>query len=203
VSDHRGVPDCALSRPFASIRILRRIGKVEIALESDNLHRRLRMEIPKRLIDCLNENKVRYEILHHPEAITAQRIAQAEHVKARHHAKVVMIKSGGERLMAALPADHQIDLEKFAKAIGKAASLDREAEFKPLFPDCAVGAMPPFGNLYGLPTCVDKRLAEEDYIVFEAGTHTDAIKMSYRDYAKIVQPRVEDLAIKIQPMKGV
>ena len=161
------------------------------------------MEIPKRLIDCLNENKVRYEILHHPEAITAQRIAQAEHVKARHHAKVVMIKSGEQHLMAALPADHQIDLEKFAKAIGKPAVLDAEAEFKPLFPDCAVGAMPPFGNLYGVPTCVDKRLAEEDYIVFEAGTHTDAIKMSYRDYEKIVKPRVEDLAAKIQPMKGV
>ena len=159
------------------------------------------MEIPKRLIDCLNENKARYEILHHPEAITAQRIAQAEHVKARHHAKVVMIKSGGEHLMAALPADHQIDLEKFAKAIGKAASLDREAEFKPLFPDCAVGAMAPFGNLYGVPTYIDKRLAEEDYIVFEAGTHTDAIKMNYRDYEKIVKPRVEDLAVKIQPMK--
>ena len=79
------------------------------------------MKIPKQLIDCLNESKVRYEILHHPEAITAQRIAQAEHVKARHHAKVVMIKSGGEHLMAALPADHQIDLEKFAKAIGKPA----------------------------------------------------------------------------------
>ena len=160
------------------------------------------MEIPKRLIDCLNENKVRYEILHHPEAITAQRIAQAEHVKARHHAKVVMIKSGEQHLMAALPADHQIDLEKFAKAIGNAAALDAETEFKPLFPDCAVGAMPPFGNLYNLPTYVDKRLTEEDYIVFEAGTHTDAIKMSYRDYEKIVKPRVEHLATKIQPMKG-
>src|SRR5260370_41384574 len=93
------------------------------------------MEIPKRLIDCLNENKVRYESLHHPEAITAQRIAQAEHVKARHHAKIVMIKSEGEHLMAGLPADHQIDLEKLAKAIGKASSLDRQAEFKPLFPN--------------------------------------------------------------------
>jgi len=161
------------------------------------------MEIPKRLIDCLNENKVRYEILHHPEAITAQRIAQAEHVKARHHAKVVMIKSGEQHLMAALPADHQIDLEKFAKAVGKPASLDQEAEFKPLFPDCAVGAMPPFGNLYGLPTYVDKRLAQEDYVVFEAGTHADAIKLSYADYEKIVKPRVEDLAVKNQLMKGV
>ncbi len=160
------------------------------------------MKIPKQLIDFLNESKVRYEILHHPEAVTAQRIAQAEHVKARHHAKVVMIKAGDQHLMAVLPADHRIDLDKIKKATGQAASLDAEQEFKPLFPDCAVGAMPPFGNLYGLPTYVDKRLAQEDYIVFEAGTHTDAIKLRYYDYEKIVQPRVEDFAIKIQPMKG-
>jgi Ala-tRNA(Pro) deacylase len=161
------------------------------------------MKIPKQLIDCLNESKVGYEILHHPEAVTAQRIAQAEHVKGRHHAKVVMLKSGEHRLMTVLPADHQIDLEKVEKAIGKPASMATEQEFKSLFPDCAVGAMPPFGNLYGLPTYVDKRLSQEDYIVFEAGTHTDAIKLSYRDYEKMVKPLVEDLASKIQPMKGV
>src|SRR5437660_10965870 len=160
------------------------------------------MEIPKRLIDCLNENQVRYEILHHPEAVTAQRIAQAEHVKGRHHAKVVMIKSGEQHLMAVLPADHQVDLKKLRKTTGKSASLDTEKEFKSLFPDCAIGAMPPFGNLYGVPTYVDKSLAEEDYIVFEAGTHTDTIKMGYRDYEKIVKPEVKDLAIKLQPMKG-
>src|SRR5213594_2124467 len=159
------------------------------------------MEIPKRLIDCLNDSKVQYEILHHPEAVTAQRLAQAEHVKARHHAKVVMLKSGDQHLMMVLPADHQIDLEKVAKAVGAAVSLDTEQEFKSLFPDCATGAMPPFGNLYGLPTYVEKRLAQEDYIVFEAGTHTDAIKISYRDCERIVKPRVEDLAVKIQPMK--
>jgi len=160
------------------------------------------MEIPKRLIDCLNENKVHYEILHHPEAVSAQRIAQAEHVKGRHHAKIVMIKSGEQHMMMVLPADHQIDLEKVEKAIGKVASLDKEQEFKSIFTDCAIGAMPPFGNLYGLPTYVDKHLAEQDYIVFEAGTHTDAIKMSYRDYEKIMKPEVKDLAIKLQPMKG-
>jgi Ala-tRNA(Pro) deacylase len=160
------------------------------------------VKIPLQLINCLNESKVRYEILHHPEAVTAQRIAQAEHVKGRHHAKVVMIKSGEQRLMAVLPADHQIDLEKVGKVIGKTASLDSEKEFKSLFPDCAIGAMPPFGNLYGLPTYVDKSLAAQDYIVFEAGTHSDAIKLSYRDYEKIVKPQVEDLAIKLQPMKG-
>ena len=160
------------------------------------------MKIPLQLIDCLNESKVRYEILHHPEAVTAQRIAQAEHVKGRRHAKVVMIKSGEQRLMAVLPADHQIDLEKVGKVIGETASLDSEKEFKSLFPDCAIGAMPPFGNLYGLPTYVDKSLAAQDYIVFEAGTHSDAIKLRYRDYEKIVKPQVEDLAIKLQPMKG-
>ena len=160
------------------------------------------MEIPKQLIACLDGNKVSYEVLHHPEAITAQRIAQAEHVKGRHHAKVVMVKSGDQHLMMVLPADHQIDLEKVEKAIGKAVSLDNEQEFKTLFSDCAIGAMPPFGNLYGLPTYVEQSLAEQDYIVFEAGTHTDAIKMSYRDYEKIVKPKVNDLAIKLQPMKG-
>jgi Ala-tRNA(Pro) deacylase len=160
------------------------------------------MGIPKRLIDCLNENKVEYEILHHPEAVTAQRIAQAEHIKGRHQAKVVMIKSGDQHLMMVLPADHQIDLEKVEKVVCKPVSLDRENEFKLLFPDSAVGAMPPFGNLYGLPTFVDKHLAEQDYIVLEAGTHTDAIIMSYRDYDKIVKPKVEDLAIKLQPMEG-
>src|SRR5437879_12076978 len=160
------------------------------------------MKVPKQLIDCLNENKGSYEVLHHPEAGTAQRIAQAEHVKGRRHAKVVMVKSGDQHLMMVLPADHQIDLEKVQNAIGNAVSLDQEQEFKSLFPDCAIGAMPPFGNLYGVPTYVDKSLTQEDYIVFEAGTHTDAIKLSYRDYEKIVKPRVEDLAIKIQPMKG-
>ena len=161
------------------------------------------MNIPKRLIDCLDENKVSYEILRHPEAVTAQRIAEAEHVKGRHHAKVVMLKSGGQHLMAVLPAEHLIDLEKLATFVGKDVSFESEREFEFLFPDCAVGAMPPFGNLYGVPTYVDKSLAEEDYIVFEAGTHTEAIKLSYHDYEKIVKPQVEALAIKIQPMKGV
>jgi len=133
--------------------------------------------------------------------VTAQRIAQAEHVKGRHHAKVVVVKSGEQHCIVVLSADHQIDLKKIGKAIGKAASLAKERDFKSLFPDCAIGAMPPFGNLYGLPTYVDKRLAQEDYIVFEAGSHTDAIKVSYRDYEKIVKPRVEDLAVKLQPMK--
>ena len=160
------------------------------------------MEIPKQLIDCLNQNKVQYEIVRHPEAVTAQRIAQAEHIKCRHQAKVVMLKSGDQHLLVVLPADHLIDLEKVEGILGKPVSLDKENDFTPLFPDSAIGAMPPFGNLYNLTTYVDKHLAEQDYIVFEAGTHTDAIKMSYCDYEKIVKPKVGDLAIKLNPMKG-
>jgi Ala-tRNA(Pro) deacylase len=160
------------------------------------------MEIPKQLIDCLDQNNVQYEILRHSEAVTAQRIAQAEHVKGRHQAKVVMLKSSDRHLMIVLPADHHIDLEKIEKATGKPVSLSKEDDFKSLFPDSVIGAMPPFGNLYGLPTYVDKHLAEQEYIVFEAGTHTDAIKMSYSDYEKIVKPKIGDLAIKLHPMKG-
>jgi Ala-tRNA(Pro) deacylase len=113
-----------------------------------------------------------------------------------------MVKSGDQHLMVVLAADHHIDLEKIEKAVGRPVSLGNENDFKSLFPDTAIGAMPPFGNLYGLPTYVDKHLAEQDYIVFEAGTHTDAIRMSYSDYEKIVKPKVEELAIKLHPMKG-
>lgn len=160
------------------------------------------MGIPKQLFDCLNQNNVHYEILHHSEAVTAQRIAQAEHVKGRRQAKVVMLKSGDQYLMVVLSADHHIDLEKVENAFGKPVALAKENDFKSLFPDSVTGAMPPFGNLYGLSTYVDKHLAEQDYIVFEAGTHTDAIKMRYSDYENIVKPRVEALATKLHPMRG-
>src|SRR5439155_12510876 len=195
-------PYTTLSRLGCFAAVFVYFEQVEIMRESDTFSLGGGMEIPKQLIECLKENKVSYEVLHHPEAVTAQRIAQAEHVKGRHHAKVVMVKSGEQQLMTVVPADHQIDLAKVETAIGKPASLATEGEFKSLFPDCAVGAMPPFGNLYGVPTYVDKSLSQEDYIVFEAGTHADAIKLSYRDYERIVKPQVEDLAIKIQPMKG-
>ena len=161
------------------------------------------MEIPKKLINFLNENKVTYEILHHPEAFTAQTIAAAEHIKGRHHAKVVMAKSGNQHLMTVLAANQRIDLEKLEKIAGEPVSLESEKEFESLFPDCAPGAMPPFGVLYGLPTYLDKSLAEEDYIVFEAGTHTNAIKLSYSDYDRIAKPRVEDFAVKLHPLKHI
>jgi Ala-tRNA(Pro) deacylase len=161
------------------------------------------MEIPRRLINFLNEKNIKYELLHHPEAFTAQTIAEAEHVEGHHHAKVVMIKSDREHLMAVVPAVSRIDLEKFESVVGRSVELESEAEFKPLFPDCEPGTMPPFGNLYGLTTYVDRALSEEDFIVFEAGTHTDAIKVKYEDYERAADPFVEEFAMKFEPIKRV
>ena len=155
------------------------------------------MGVPARLIDFLNRSKVRYEVLHHPEAFTAQELAAIEHVKGRSHAKVVMVKAEGEVLMAVLPADHRVDLEKLDKATGRKTALATEAEFKALFPDCAVGTMPPFGELYGVPAYLDTSLTDAERIVFEAGTHSDAIRMRYADYARVAKSTIADFAVKM------
>jgi len=154
------------------------------------------MAIPAKLIEFLNQNKVRYTVLHHPEAFTAQELSAIESVKGRYHAKVVMLKAGQQMIMAVLPAEHRVELEQFEKLCGARMALATETEFKALFPDCAVGSMPPFGKLYGVPTWVDASLTEDDYIVFEAGTHTDAIRMSYADFARLAEPEIADFAVK-------
>lgn len=156
------------------------------------------MGIPTRLVEFLSKNQVRHEVMQHPEAFTAQELTAIEHVKGRHHAKVVMVNAEGEKLMAVLPADHRLDLGKIGKIVGKRAALAAEDEFEALFPDCARGAMPPFGNLYNVPTYVDTSLTQSEFIVFEAGTHTDAIKMSYSDYERLVRPKVGEFAVKLQ-----
>ena len=107
------------------------------------------------------------------------------------------VKADGDKLMAVLPADHRVDLAKFKKATGKRAALATETDFKELFPDCAVGTMPPFGGLYNVATFVDQSLTGDEFIVFEAGTHQDAIKMAYGDYVKLAKPTVAEFAVKM------
>ena len=155
------------------------------------------MGIPSKLVDFLNQGKVRYEILHHPEAFTSQELTAIEHVRGKYHAKVVMAKADGGPVMTVLPANQRVDFKALDRVTGKRTALATEAEFKAGFPDCAVGTMPPFGNLYGIETYVEERLAQNDYIVFEAGTHTDAIKMSYADYARLATPIVAEFAVKL------
>lgn len=153
------------------------------------------MNIPHTLLDSLNTNKIPYEILPHTKAYTARMAAAAEAIPSEHQAKVVMVSCVKGPAMIVLPADRKLDLRKLRSLIHEPVSLQSETEFAPIFPDCEKGAMPPFGNLYGIPTYVDQHLAEEDYIVFEAGTYTDAIRISYADYERAVRPQVADLAI--------
>ena len=154
----------------------------------------------------LDENNVKYMLISHPIAHTAEGIAAKIHIPKRELAKTVMVLLDGRLTMAVVPASTMVGLTKLKRYVGaEVTELAAESDFRDRFPDCEPGAMPPFGNLYGLPTYVDNSLAEQDYIVFEAGTHTDAIKMGYRDYEKIVKPEVKDLAInpaRAGTMKG-
>jgi Ala-tRNA(Pro) deacylase len=110
-------------------------------------------------------------------------------------AKVVMVYDGDKLAMLALPAPYRVKLDEAAKMMGaKDVRLAREEEFGPAFPDCEVGAEPPLGNLYDLPVYVDKSLAEDETIVFQAGTHTDTISMSYADFERLVEPKVAEFA---------
>jgi Ala-tRNA(Pro) deacylase len=160
------------------------------------------MKIPEKLIKLLEDNGVGYETLRHPEAYTAMELAEAEHVKGRRHAKVVIVKSGEDLVMAVLPSDRMLDLERFEAVTGKNAKLADEEEFKSRFPDCEVGTMPPFGGLYGLPTYVDVTLREEESFVCEAGTHTDAIRIAFRDFERLAEPTFVDVAIKMHSSKA-
>lgn len=149
----------------------------------------------EKLEAYLREHKVAFEVQHHPVAYTAQAVAQSEHVPGKMVCKVVMAVADGKMVMLALPAPLRVDLAKTASALGaKEVRLAHEDEFAALFPDCEVGAMPPFGNLYNTPVYVDQALAEDERIVFQACTHTDTISMAYADYARLASPKVVDIA---------
>ena len=154
------------------------------------------MQGKERLETYLRESKVPFQTQHHPQAFTAQEIAASEHVPGKMLAKVVMVMSDGRLVMLALPAPDHVDLAKANATLGaKETRLAEEGEFANAFPDCEVGAMPPFGNLYDLPIYVDKSLAEDETIVFNAGTHTDTLSLKYADFERLVKPTVADLAV--------
>jgi Ala-tRNA(Pro) deacylase len=153
------------------------------------------MESRERLEDYLRENRVPFEIQHHPKTIPAQEVAATEHIPGRMLAKVIMVLADSEMVMLSLPAPYQADLEKVSKILGAGeVRLAEEEEFESAFPDCEVGAMPPFGNLYGLPVYVEEALAEDETIFFRAGTHTDTMSVRYADYEQLVEPTVAQFA---------
>ena len=153
------------------------------------------MQCKDRLEAYLRENQVPFQMQHHARVFTAQEVAASEHIPGKMLAKVVMALADGRLLMVVLPAPDRVDLAKLGMLLNtRDVRLAQESEFAAAFPDCEVGAMPPFGNLYNLPVYVDTTLAEDETIVFQAGTHTDTMSMRYADFERLVRPTVADLA---------
>lgn len=141
----------------------------------------------------LDKCGIKYVSIMHSPAFTSQEVAESVHVAGRDFAKTVIVKIEGELAMVVLPANRKIVLSDLRELLGcDHLRLAAETEFSNLFPDCESGAMPPFGNLYRIPVYVAAELTDEEDITFNAGTHTEVIKMAYRDFEQLVHPQVVD-----------
>ena len=151
------------------------------------------MSVPTRLKSFLDSNYIPYESLSHSTTYTAQGTATLMQISGKDVAKTVVLRAGpqgDEVILAVLPGSKHIKLDKLAAAIGKPVRLATELEFSDLFPDCELGAMPPFGALYNLPVYVDESLAKDKEVMFNAGTHHDAVRMAYQDFVRLAQPKI-------------
>ncbi len=145
----------------------------------------------QKLKDYLDKNKVKYVSIRHSTAYTASAVAASAHVKGKNLAKTVIVKLDGKIAMAVLPAKYRVDLEQLRTAsLSGSAELATESDFAKVFPNCEEGAMPPFGNLYGVPVYVDKTLAQDEEIAFNACSHSELIQLPYEEYARLVKPKV-------------
>lgn len=153
------------------------------------------MQCKERLEVYLREHQVPFQLQHHAQAFSAQKIAQSEHIPGRMVAKTVIVLVDNNMVALVLPASHRADLSKIQAALGAGEiRLAHEKEFVTTFPDCEVGTMPPFGNLYGVPVYVEKRLTEEKTMVFPIGTYTDTMSLQYADFERLVHPSVMTFA---------
>ena len=146
-----------------------------------------------QVMEFLDQAGVEYEIREHPPVFSAQGLAATEHEHGKYVAKPVVVRADHRYIMCVLPAPQKIDLGKLKEQLdAESVELASEEEIGKLFPDCELGAEPPFGNLYDLPTVIEKRLEPDDHILFQAGTHAQAIRMDMADYRKLVEPNVLD-----------
>jgi len=151
-----------------------------------------------RLKQFLDDHGVRYVTVLHSAAFTAQEVAASAHISGKELAKTVMIKLNGKLAMAVLPASSQIDLDLLARVAGvDDVRLAAESEFAKTFPGCELGAMPPFGNLYGMDVYVAESLAEDEEIAFNAGSHTELIRMRFEDFERLAQPRTLAFSVSV------
>ncbi|MEK9135628.1 MAG: YbaK/EbsC family protein [Bacteroidota bacterium] len=151
----------------------------------------------KRLVEFLDDNKIKYVVIHHSQAFTAREVAASAHIPGKDIAKTVIVKTDGKPTMAVLPASQMIDLRLLKEATGASkVELAGEAEFNTLFPECEVGAMPPFGSLFGMEVVVADTLTQDEEIAFNAGSHRELVKMSYKDFEHLVKPKVLKFSIE-------
>jgi Ala-tRNA(Pro) deacylase len=151
--------------------------------------------LTRTVAQLLESARVPYRLLPHARAYTAQGTAASLHVSGRDFAKCVLVQaSDGRRMMAVVPGARHLDLEALGGLLGSDVELLPELDAAKLFPDCEAGAEPPFGNLYGLSTYVDESLARDHDIVFNAGSHVEAVRMKYADWARLVAPAVARIA---------
>lgn len=143
----------------------------------------------RRLRDFLDSHHVKYFVISHSAAYTAQEIAASAHVSGREMAKTVMVTIDGRMAMVLLPAARHLDFGLLRSFCGtQQVMLAEEKEFSDLFPECEIGAMPPFGNLYGMDVYADEALEDTGEIVFSAGAHTELLRLSWADFRRLVNP---------------
>ncbi|NIQ39643.1 MAG: deacylase [Proteobacteria bacterium] len=151
----------------------------------------------RKLKEFLNTHKTKYVSIKHSPAYTAQEIAASAHIRGKELAKTVMVSLDGKPAMAVLPASYRVDLDRLKEAAGATKiKLLAEKDFEDMFPECEVGAMPPFGNLYGMDVFAAAVLAEDDEIAFNAGSHTELIRLAFKDYERLVKPKVLQFSAK-------
>ena len=152
------------------------------------------MPIMKRLKDLFDDAKIAYEVYNHPLAYTTQEIAEKQHFSGNEMAKVVMLVVDGNLAMAVVTASQKVHLPTVRKNLGaKDVRLASENEFSSRFPGCEIGAMPPFGNLFGIQVIVDPELKKDKYIYFNAGNHVQTVRLAYKDFVTLVNPQISVL----------
>ena len=154
-----------------------------------------------KLKELLDREQVKYLSIAHSPAFTAQEIAASAHIPGKEIAKTVMVRLDTTMAMAVVPATCRVDLDRLRDLAGVGeARLASEDEFRLLFPECETGAMPPFGNLYGLEVWADRGLAEDEQIAFNAGSHAELIQMAYGDFERLVQPKLAEFTTVAVPV---
>lgn len=156
------------------------------------------MSIALKIRELLDKEHINYQVLEHQLVYTALEIAQAQHLPGHQVVKSVIVHGDNQWILCVLPATHKIDFEKLKKELSlKTASLANEGKVASLFPGSDVGAMPPFGQLAGIPVYVDSNLQENETIAFNAGTHTEMLKMRFKDFMQIAKPVIKDFSVHI------